>query len=186
MTLTNPTYWRAVALAVCMSSLAAASPTAAQLTVIRVIDGDTFVLSDDRRVRLIGIDAPETRLPRDDGRSEADRVILRQLAARSTDHLGQLVADRTIELEFDPASAATNHLDRYGRTLAYVWVIEDGRRSYMANRQMVADGFANAYTTYPFRYADEFLELQRVARERGRGLWANDVRKRIETLLPHL
>jgi len=167
--------WRIAAAVTVFVSLASPFPLAAQLTVSRIIDGDTFVLSDERRVRLIGIDAPERRLPRDDGRTEADRAVLRQLAALSSDHLEELVTGRSIELEFDPASASTNHLDRYGRTLAYAWVVEGGRRVFMANRRMVADGYANAYTKYPFLHADDFLELQRVARQGRRGLWADRV-----------
>lgn len=165
--------WSVAAPVLVFAFLASPSLLAAQLTVSRVIDGDTFVLSDERHVRLIGIDAPERRLPRDDGRTEADRALLRQLAALSSDYLEQLLTGRSIELEFDQASASTNHLDRYGRTLAYVWVVEDGRRAFMANRRMVADGYANAYTKYPFLHADDFLEQQEVARENRRGLWAD-------------
>jgi micrococcal nuclease len=155
--------------------LAFPSTVVAQLTVSRVIDGDTFVLSDQRRVRLIGIDAPETRQPRDDDRTEADRAVLRQLAEVSSDFLRQLVTGRSIELDFDDAAAATSHLDRYGRTLAYVWVLEDGRRVFMANRRMVSEGYAAAYTNYPFMHAADFLEQQRLAREARRGLWADSV-----------
>ena len=30
------------------------------VTVIKVIDGDTFIVSDGRRVRLVGVDTPES------------------------------------------------------------------------------------------------------------------------------
>jgi nuclease-like protein len=62
------------------------------------------------------------------------------------------------------------HLDRYGRTLAYVYRRSDG---LFVNAAMVSDGFAQAYTYPPnVAHADEFVALQRAAREAGRGLWS--------------
>ena len=72
----------------------------------RVIDGDTLILEGGRRVRLLGIDAPEPRAP---GGPEA--------AAR----LRELVAGRRVRLEF-AAPLAGRTEDRYGRLLARVRV----------------------------------------------------------------
>lgn len=169
MTRTVGLVWLACA---CALQFVAPAPACAQVTVSRVIDGDTFVLSDDRRVRLIGIDAPEKRLPRDSTRTEHDRALLRALADLSTRHLESLVEGRVVELEFDDVGIATNHVDFYGRTLAYVWIRDGEGPDYMVNRRMVSDGFANAYVKYPFAFAEEFLELQRRARDGERGLWS--------------
>lgn len=147
-----------------------------QLLVSRVVDGDTYELSDGRRVRLIGIDTPEkhssAKLRRDAVRSGRDARTIRELGERASEYARRLVLGRRVELEFDQANTATGHRDRYGRTLAYVWVLEDGGRQFMVNRRLVAEGYAYAYTRYPFEYADEFLALQRRAYEEGRGLWA--------------
>ena len=60
-----------------------------------------------------------------------------------------------------------------------MWVLgEDGRRQYMVNRRLVRDGYAYAYTNFPFQYADEFLRLQKQARENGRGLWGQAAMER--------
>jgi endonuclease YncB( thermonuclease family) len=40
------------------------------------------------------------------------------------------------------------------------------------NEEMVRQGYACAFTRYPFRYMDRYRELERDARAAGRGLWA--------------
>lgn len=147
----------------------------AQIRVVRVIDGDTYELSTGERVRLIGVDTPEkhvsAKLKRDAERTGQDQATIRQLGALASDYAARLVLNQVIELEYDPANAARLHRDRYGRLLAYVWVVRDGRREVMINRQLILDGYANAYTQYPFRYLEEFRAAERMAREQGRGLW---------------
>lgn len=57
--------------------------------------------------------------------------------------------------------------DRYGRLLRYAWA-----EGQMVNAVLVAEGYAQAATFPPgARYAGLFRELQRQAREQGRGLW---------------
>lgn len=149
------------------------------LVVTRVVDGDTFELSDGRKVRLIGVDTPEKwssqKLDRDAAESGQSRATIQALGKRASEHSSKLVLGKPVELEFEPSNAASDHQDRYGRTLAYVWVLgADGRRSFMANERLIADGFANAYTSYPFSKMDAFRAAERSAREAGRGLWAED------------
>ncbi len=149
------------------------------LTVARIVDGDTFELSDGRMVRLIGIDTPEVRTSRklnlDVSRSGHDRDVIQDLGKQASGHAGRLTSEKVVELEFDQANAAIGHQDRYHRTLAYVWVLDDsGRRAYCVNEQLVADGFAYAYTRYPFEHQDEYTRLQRSARMKGIGLWDPD------------
>lgn len=147
----------------------------AQIRVARVIDGDTYELSTGERVRLIGVDTPEkhssAKLQRDAERTGQDQATIRHLGTLASEHATKLVLNRVVELEFDEANAARGHRDRYGRLLAYVWVVENGQRSFMVNRQLILDGYANAYTRYPFRYLDDFRDAEREAREAGRGLW---------------
>lgn len=117
-------------------------------TVARVVDGDTIELTDGRRVRYIGINTPERGQPYYTEASEANR---------------QLVDGRQVQLEFDQDT-----FDQYGRTLAYIWV--DG---VMANREIVARGYANTFTVPPnVKYDEAFRQAERDAREAGRGLWA--------------
>lgn len=146
------------------------------LRVERVVDGDTFELSDGRTARLIGVDTPEkhmsSKLRRDAERSGQDVETIRALGERATQYAKKLAAGRAVELTYDQANAAQDHQDRYGRTLAYVWVMEEGTRQYMVNRRLIEDGYAYAYTQYPFKYSDRFPQLQREARAEERGLWS--------------
>jgi micrococcal nuclease len=58
--------------------------------------------------------------------------------------------------------------DRYGRLLAYVWVAD-----IMVNAELLRLGVAQVMTVPPnVRHRDQFRELERAAREAGRGLWA--------------
>ncbi len=75
----------------------------------------------------------------------------------------KLVDGKTVHLEFD-----VQQLDKYGRTLAYVY-LEDGT---FVNAWLVENGYAAVMTIPPnVKHQEMFLKLQREAREAGRGLW---------------
>ena len=155
------------------------------LIVTHIVDGDTIDLSDGRRIRLIGIDTPEkyasSKLERDVERSGLDRETVKALGELASIHLEELVLGRSVLIEYDQANAATNYLDRYERTLAYVFVIDEaGEKVFMINEQMIVDGYAKAYTSFPFTYPEKFLELQREAIENQRGLWADDAMEKLQ------
>lgn len=133
-------------------------PEGLETTVTRIVDGDTLYVSDLAvRVRLIGIDTPETKHP--------DRGV-ECFGREATRHLTELVPPGTgVVVEFD-----VERTDRYDRPLGYVWRVSDGT---LVNLAMVEDGYAQAYTVPPnVRYSDRFVAAQRRAREAGRGLWA--------------
>lgn len=137
------------------------------IRVTRVIDGDTVQLEDRERVRLIGIDAPESRhnpkLARDRDRTGKDYRTIIAMGEKATKFTKSLVEAKKVKLEFD-----VEKRDRYGRLLAYVY-LEDGR---MLNAELVKEGYAQIYTFPPnVRYVDMFLKLQKEARENKRGLW---------------
>jgi endonuclease YncB( thermonuclease family) len=79
-----------------------------------------------------------------------------------------LVEGKTVRLAYEPAGAK---IDRYGRTLAYLYLEPGGT---FVNRELVAKGYAFAYVQYPFQYMDDFRQAERLARERGLGLWGPD------------
>jgi micrococcal nuclease len=117
--------------------------------VSHVVDGDTFRCRDGRKVRLIGIDAPERQ---QSFSSVAGHALVRLLPSGTA-----------VRLERDAALT-----DRYGRLLAYVWV-----GSALVNEAMVRDGWAVLYTVPPnVKYAERFSRAQKEARARGAGLWA--------------
>ncbi len=89
-------------------------------TVKRVTDGDTLVLTNDERVRLIGIDAPESRpnprAKKQAGAEGKDEKTILQMGKESTKFVKTLVKPGDeVKLEFD-----LERRDKYGRLLAYV------------------------------------------------------------------
>ena len=143
------------------------------LTIKRVIDGDTLLLGNGERVRLIGVDTPEVhksgKLQRDADRTKTDIETIRKIGQQSSAFVKKMVQGKRVRLEYDQANAAISHRDRYGRTLAYVY-LEDG---IFLNAEIVRRGYGVAYTKYPFRYADEFRKYEKEAREKRKGLWEN-------------
>lgn len=125
----------------------------------RVVDGDTIVLAGGERLRYIGIDTPETvdpRRPVEAFGHEAARYNL------------QLVEGREVRIELD-----VQERDRYGRLLGYVYVTGDDGREVFVNAELVRQGYARVSTWPPnVRYAEYFHQLEREARQAGRGLWS--------------
>lgn len=132
----------------------------AERAVLRVIDGDTIVVTLNEKVRLIGVDTPETVHP---------KRTVQCFGKDAKEFTRAMVQHRSIRLALDEANAARNHKDRYGRTLAYVY-FDDGT---MLNAELIRRGFAHAYTRFPFRHIVEFRQLERIARSRAVGLWAS-------------
>ena len=128
----------------------------------KVVDGDTFWIDDGSpkgiKVRLIGIDAPESRDIRNKEATE--------LGKEATTYLENLIGGEKIRLEYD-----AGRYDRYGRTLAYAY-LADGT---FINAKLVRDGFATVMTVPPnVKYADTFLKLERKARNQKRGMWGDN------------
>jgi micrococcal nuclease len=128
----------------------------------RVIDGDTLVLGTRERVRLIGVDAPESVRP---------NTPVQQFGKEAADFMRRMVEGKRVRLEYDQANAARGHKDntRQQRTLAYVF-LEDGT---LLNAEIIKQGYGHALTRYPFSRIEEFRHLEREAREQRRGLWSN-------------
>ena len=126
-------------------------------TCVRVVDGDTVMVRDHDnrllRVRLIGIDAPESVRP------DWPVEYFGKEAAAFTQALAE---GKAVRLKFD-----YQRYDKYDRLLAYVY-LPDGR---MLNEEILKEGYAHALTRFPFRYLDKFRRLERKARRKKRGLW---------------
>jgi endonuclease YncB( thermonuclease family) len=119
-------------------------------TVERVIDGDTIKLTDGRIVRLLGINAPETR----EYYHEEAKAALKSY-----------VDGKNVSLETDLAK-----FDKYGRLLAHVFV--DNK---FVNLEMIKGGYANAYFLNPNKkYYSLFIKNEREAIEKEIGIWKRE------------
>lgn len=154
--------WVFPALALCPPPDGASSALVQQ-----VIDGDTLRLADGRRVRLIGINAPELGHR---GRPAEP------LAEAARERLQQLVKGNADRVTLLPGSQVR---DRYGRTLAHAY---DARgRNWEA--QLLAEGLGYLVAVAPnVSLVDCQLQAEHEARSDGRGLWRRPAWKSPEQL----
>lgn len=136
-----------------------------QVTLVHISDGDTItvVAADglEYRVRLIGIDTPESVNP--------DESKNNQYGQMASEHTKELLKDiDTLYLEYDEQTT-----DVYGRVLAYVWLTKDTSEiSNMLNARILLDGYAADKVYMPNdRYAETFAELRKDAESESKGLW---------------
>ena len=122
-----------------------------------MIDGDTLVLDGGERVRLIGVDTPETVHP--------SRPV-EYFGEEASDFTRRMVESQQVYLEYEQGSPTRG---RYDRTLDYVY-LQDGT---LLNEGLIEQGYGHAYTRYPFSM-DEFRKARREARAAGRGLWSGE------------
>jgi len=127
--------------------------------VTRVVDGDTIKISIDGKeetVRLIGVDTPETVDP---------RKAVQCFGIEASKKTKEWLTGRSVRIETDTTQGER---DKYARLLAYVYR-NDG---LFVNKELVAQGFAHEYTyNIPYKYQADFKEVERLAREGGKGLW---------------
>lgn len=127
------------------------------MTVQRAVDGDTILLAGGERVRLIGLDTPETKAP--------NQPVGCFGAEASHFTAGLLPPGTAVRLVGD-----VEQRDRYGRLLAYVYRRADG---LFVNAELLRRGFGQLLTIPPnIAHTDEFVVLSRQAREGAQGLWA--------------
>ncbi|MCC8190315.1 MAG: thermonuclease family protein [Planctomycetes bacterium] len=137
----------------------------------RIIDGDTLEVDDGVKVRLLGIDTPESsennHLFRDLGRmgNIADKHQMIAMGKEATRYARSLAQGKRCWLEYE-----TNRTDDYGRELAYVH-LEDGTN---LNEAMVSHGYAKVYMSQPFKYKKRYVLLQLAAMRERRGFWAGE------------
>jgi micrococcal nuclease len=140
------------------STTAAAAATTA--TIVRAVDGDTLLIRTDgkqQRVRIIGIDTPESVRPGVRPECGAHR------ASQSMKKLAP--AGAAVTLTGDPTQSDT---DRYGRWLRYATV--NGRDVGLAQvRKGLADVYI--YAGVKFRRADRYQAAERAAKQQRRGVW---------------
>lgn len=115
--------------------------------VVYVVDGDTIEIESSKRVRLIGINTPESGQP---------------YFSEARNKLIELVLNKNVRLEKDVTDT-----DKYGRLLRYIYTGD-----LFVNLEMVRLGYANSYTYPPdVKYQDQLLTAEKEARSQQLGLW---------------
>lgn len=117
--------------------------------VLSVIDGDTFILKDGRKVRLIGIDAPARSEPYyDEAKWELMKLVLNKEVL--------LLKDRS-------------ETDKEDRLLRYAYADDT-----LVNEKMLKSGLAKVLTLPPdVAHSQLFLSAERDAREEHVGMWSD-------------
>lgn len=135
-------------------------------TVLEVIDGDTIDIDisdgehEDTRIRLIGVDTPETKHP---------TIGKMYYGPEATKYTTEQVLDKKITILLDTVS---DRRDRYGRLLAYV-ILPDDR---VLNAELVKNGFGYAYLSFPHSEFGTYQVLMERAIAEKKGLWQNATR----------
>lgn len=125
--------------------------------VLRVIDGDTFEITGGERVRMIGVDTPESVKP---------NTPVQPYAKEASQYTKSLLEGKEVRLQFD-----VELRDRYDRLLAYVY-LPDGT---FVNEKLVREGYAQPLTIPPnVAFARKFTAAVEKARAEKRGLWADE------------
>ena len=123
--------------------------------VVRVVDGDTLLLENDERVRLIGVDTPEVVHP---------QKLVEPFGPEATEFTRSHVEDRLVVLKYD-----RERRDRYRRILAYVYV-ED----WFLNEELIRAGLGTAELKYPYsqRMKTRFKSAEKSAKNARLGIWS--------------
>jgi micrococcal nuclease len=137
-------------------------------TVIRHVDGDTVQLrfanpqalppsiGKTETIRMIGVDTPETVHP---------TKAVQYFGKEASDYTKKSLLGKEVYIALD-----WDTRDKYDRLLVYIY-LENGE---CHNANLIKNGYANAYTLFPFQFMDEFRALERGARESNAGLWGKE------------
>lgn len=138
-----------------------AAPASRQLTVTKIVDGDTLVAAGPGgskvKIRMLGIDTPETKDP---------RKSVQCWGPEATQYAEKLLRGQRVTLVADPTQEAS---DRYGRALGYVLLL-DGR-DYSTEAARAGTARAYVYQGRPVLKHEQIAAAQHEAQAAHRGLW---------------
>jgi len=127
----------------------------------RVVDGDTLLLKDGTRVRMIGIDTPETK---------KEGTPVQPFGPEASEYTKKFCEGGTVRLVFD----GERH-DDYGRLLAHVY-LEDR----FLSEELIRLGLARVLYRHPYSDAmkDRFRAAENAAKREKKGIWSLSPEKR--------
>ena len=146
------------------SAIPEPAPAAAEVApadyhkVTRLLRADTIEVEGVGVVRMIGIETPDGKMPREIYETHGQNALA---------FAEKALRDKEIRIEFDPENAGRTHKDEAGQTLAYVYT-QDGT---LFNAEMIRQGHAFVRVSEPFQALDEFRTLERDAIQAMHGVW---------------
>ena len=130
------------------------------ILVTAVIDGDTIEIENGAKIRLLGVDTPETVDP---------RRPVGCFGKQASNKMKELLSGKRVTLEKDISES-----DKYGRLLRFVYLPLGNGQTLFVNDYLIREGFGKVLTIPPdVKFAEQFLEAQRRAREAKLGLWGS-------------
>jgi len=153
------------------TNTASASTASDLFSVTRVVDGDTIDVSINgqiERIRMIGINTPETVDP---------RKTVECFGVEASNKAKALLSGKKVRLEIDNTQGER---DKYSRLLRYVF-LETGTNFGLV---MIQQGYAYEYTyDLPYKYQSEYKSAQKEAEESNAGLWGDKCNGNTKTLV---
>lgn len=129
-----------------------------RVLVTKVTDGDTIEISNKEKVRLIGIDTPETVDP---------RRPVGCFGKEASNETKNLLSGKEVILQKDVSDT-----DKYGRLLRYVFLPLPDSQILFVNDYLIRNGFAKILTYPPdVSYDEQFRQAEKEAKQAKRGLW---------------
>ncbi|MBI5814156.1 MAG: thermonuclease family protein [Nitrospinae bacterium] len=151
----------AVVLCACLQAVASTSSYAGKIetaVIVHVIDGDTVVAligKSRRKVRLLGIDAPE---------KEGPYTRWEPMSREARTRVEELALHKTVELSY----GGQTREDKYGRLLGYV-TLPGGTD---LNETLIREGLAEAFHKFRHERRERYHRAEAEAKSACRGLWS--------------
>ena len=136
-----------------------------QALITRVIDGDTVdatIVGVKTRIRLLGIDTPETVHPRKE---------IEKFWKEASDFARNSLEWKTVWLTYD-----YEPIDHYGRRLAYIWQCSGSfseASCILFNSQIVSQGYGRMERRFQFRFYDDFITFEKDAKDAKKWIWSD-------------
>ena len=152
-----------------------APPDGSLHKVLRIIDGDTVeieTMHGSLRLRVIGIDTPETLHP---------LKPVEPFGPEASQRAKELLSDKTVKIHYD-SDPKHETWGKYGRLLAYLEL--PGGRDF--GLVMINEGLAKAYPKYPFSRVAAYLAAEQKAKAGNVGLWQSRQPTTVPTTQPQI
>jgi endonuclease YncB( thermonuclease family) len=128
--------------------------------VTRLLRADTLDVEGIGPVRMIGIETPDGKAPKE---------IYSRFGQNALSFIEKAALNQDVRLEFDPANMGRNNKDESGQTLAYVYT----RDGTLLNGELLREGLAFVRSLDECKMSSDFRAMERDAMQGLRGVWGS-------------